>query len=416
MDSALKLIIRHCRSLMALAVSFFILACSESEEFVPAEPQVLTEVVRTETVTMQDIVDYLYAEYSEDVGVSDELKAAYEQDLAPLRVLACDLTAHSVRYRTTAPDGSPIIASGVVYYPQRNSPKGVLEIMPINKSKHDCVSASLRTAEALVACLGYICIIPDLVGCGASANLPIAYMQHENAAVVAADLRRAADELIQNTYRHKLPSTSIIGGYSLGASIAWALARHYSLHPQLGVEVQEIWCGGGAYDPSVAVNAFIDKPYSQYAVLPNIICSMDYYDHLGLDFTRIFRGELLQHYREWCTGNLSIWKLTPLLGYDMSTYLQMEFFADDNPDFQKLMQVVKSKSIPNDWVPHTKVHLAHSREDSYVPRACSDELYAYLQSVGADVEYSLMEEDHVVAGFLWGQSFVKALGLRSLFQ
>jgi len=77
---------------------------------------------------------------------------------------------------------------------------------------------------------------------------------------------------------------------------------------------------------------------------------------------------------------------------------------------------VKSKSIPNDWVPHTKVHLAHSREDSYVPRACSDELYAYLQSVGADVEYSLMEEDHVVAGFLWGQGFVKALGLRSLFQ
>lgn len=411
MVSSLTDIHRYCRRLLTLAVLFFLVACSEKDETLPPlEPQVLEEVVSTQTVTLQDILDFLY----EDFGVTAEQQADIEHNLAPLRMVACNMTAYSVRYRTTAPDGSPVTASGVVYYPKRNIPRGVLEVMPINKSKKDCVSRNPLTVEAIVGCMGYICIIPDLIGCGASDDLPISYMQHENSAVVAVDLRHAAAELIRNTYGRMLPSTSFIGGYSLGGSIAWALARHYALHPELGVNVEEVWCGGGAYDPSVAIDAFMATRYSQYPLLPNIIYSMNFYDHLGLDFTKVFRGDLLEHYQEWCTGNVSIGELTTLLGYDLQTYLQLDFFSPENPDYRWMMEVVKSKAIPNDWKPRARVHLVHSREDTYVPRACSDQLYAYLQSVGADVEYTLMEEDHVSGGILWGQTILQELGKRIL--
>ena len=411
MVSSLIDIHRYCRRLLTLAVLFFLVACSEKDETVPPiEPQVLEDVVKTETVTLQEILDFLY----EDYGVTTEQKAEIEQNLAPMRLVACDMTTHTVRYHTTAPDGSPVTASGVIYYPKRSKPRGVLEIMPINKSKNDCVSRNPRTIEAIVGCLGYVCIIPDLIGCGASDDLPISYMQHEQSAVVAADLRRASSELIRNTYGWKLPNTSFIGGYSLGASIAWALARHYALHPELGVTVEEVWCGGGAYDPSVAINAFMTTRYSQYPLLPNIIYSMNYYDHLGLDFTKVFCGDLLEHYQEWCTGDVPIGELTSLLGYDLQTYIQLDFFSPENPDYRWLMEVVKSKAIPNDWKPKARVHLVHSREDTYVPRACSDQLYAYLQSVGADVEYTLMEEDHVAGGILWGQTVIQELGRRIL--
>ena len=393
-----------------LAALLLLAACSESEDDAPFESQVLTEVVNTQTVTLQEIVDFLYKDY----GIAPEQQAVFEQNLGPLRLIACDLTAHTVLYRTTSPNGNPVTASGVVYYPKRNVPRGVLEVMPINKSKRDCVSRCLHTAESLAACLGYICIIPDLIGCGATEDLPISYMQHENAAIVAADLRRAAAELIKKTYGRQLPSSSIISGYSLGGATSWALARHYALHPELGVTVKEVWSGGGAYDPSVAVNAFTANPYSQYAILPNIIYSMNYYDNLGLDFTQVFQGDLLAHYQEWCTGDVPIWDLTPRLGYDMRAYLKMEFFSPENPDYQRLMEVVKSKSVPNDWIPKARIHLAHSREDTYVPRACSDELHAYLQSVGADVEYTIMEEDHVMGGLVWGQKLVQELGIRIL--
>mgnify|MGYP002627526336 FL=1 len=172
MNTAFTFSRRCCRHLLALAASSLLIACSESTELVPPEQQVLTEVVGTQTVTLQEIVDFLYKDYV----IPPEQQAAFEQELAPMRKVACDLTAHSVRYRTTAPDGSSVTASGVVYYPHRAIPRGVLEIMPINKSKRDCVSRCLHTAEAIVACLGYICIIPDLIGCGASDALPISYM------------------------------------------------------------------------------------------------------------------------------------------------------------------------------------------------------------------------------------------------
>lgn len=398
---------RYCRRLSTLAVLFFLVACSEKDETEPPfEPQVLEEVVGTQTVTLQEIVDFLY----EDFDVPVEQQADIEQNLAPLRMIACNMTAYTVRYRTTAPDGSPVTASGVVYYPKRGVPRGVLEVMPINKSKRDCVSRNPLTIEAMVGCMGYICIIPDLIGCGATENMPITYMQHENSAVVAADLRRAADELIRITYGRQLPSTSYIGGYSLGGSIAWALARHYAKHPELGVTVEEIWCGGGAYDPSIAIEAFLTTRFSQYPLLPNIIYSMNYYDNLGLDFTKVFRGELLEHYQEWCTGDVPMGEVTSHLGYDMESYLKLDFFSPENPDHERLMEVVKSKAVPNDWKPQAHVHLVHSREDTYVPRACSDHLYAYLQSVGADVEYTMMDEDHVMGGIIWGETILQELG------
>lgn len=401
---------RYCRLLPTLAVLFFLVACSESDEITPVEPQVLEEVVSTKTVTLQELVDFLYKDYD----LTEEQRAEIDENLAPLRLVACNLIAHAVRYHSTAPDGSPVTASGVVYFPTR-TPRGVLEIMPINKSKGNCVSRNPLTVEAVAACLGYICIIPDLIGCGASETLPISYMQHENSAVVAADLRRAAAELIRNTYRQQLPSSTFIGGYSLGGSIAWALARHYALHPELGVNVEEVWCGGGAYDPSVAFEAFKTTLFSQYPLLPNIIYSMNYYDHLELDFTKVFCGDLLEHYQEWCTGDVPIGELASLLGFDLQAYLQMDFFSPDNPDYRRLMEVLKSKAIPNDWKPQARVHLVHSREDTYVPRACSDLLYAYLQSVGADVEYTLMEENHVMGGLLWGQAVIQELSRKMLF-
>ena len=411
MEFFLREIRRYCQCLLTLAVLVSFASCSESENPPFIEPQVLEEVVKTETVSLQDVIESFY----EGFNVSAEQKAEMERNLAPLRLVACNLTAHTVRYRTTAPDGSAVTASGVVYYPQRSQPRGVFEVMPINKSKRDCASKNPATVEAIMGCMGYVCIVPDLIGCGASEDWPICYMQHENAAVVAADLRRAAAELINNTYGRQLPKNSFVGGYSLGGSIAWALARHYALHPELGVTVDEIWCGGGAYDPSIAIDAFLTTRYSDYPLMPNIIYSMNYYDHLELDFAQVFRGDLLEHYQEWCSGDVPMSELTELLGSDMEAYLRFDLFTPENAGFQRLREVAKAKAVPGDWKPGARVHLLHSSEDTYVPRACSDQLYAYLQSVGADVDYTLLEGDHISGGLAWGQIVLQDLARKMLF-
>ena len=394
------------RYLLISGALLFFFSCSNDDEELPViDEGVLESVVSSETVTMDQLLDRAVEEYD----VAPEMIAQYADKIALLRTMTVDMTAYTVRYHTVTPDGQPTVASGVVYYPNIKNPKGVMETSPINKSKKNCASRSVRTIECVGSLFGYVSILPDLIGCGTTDEMPISYMQHESAARVSADLRRAAAELIRKKYNKTISNKSIVAGYSLGGAISWALARYYAKHPELGVDVKEVYIGGGAYDPLVAMNAFISTRYSQYAILPNIVYSMNYYDNLELDFNEIFRGELLEHYNEWCTGWISVPELTKMLGYDIGEYMNLEFLSQDNPAMQRLLKAVATKAVPNDWIPTAKVHMYSAKDDTYVPSQCSDQLYNFLKSVGADVNYARLDGNHTTTGFTLGFEVLERL-------
>ena len=317
-----------------------------------------------------------------------------------------EMTVYGISYHTLTPDGKPTLASGVVYVPCKGKPKGVIEVSPLTRSKIDCGTRDIMSPEVFPSMLGYVCIIPDLIGCGVSEHLPIAYLQHENVAIVASDMRQATEQFLQKEINLKLPRVSILFGYSLGASGIWALARHYQLHPELDVHVSHIFAGGGAYYPEVVVRAFHKSRYSDYAIMPNIVYSMNYYDQLNLDFTQMFRGPLLKHYQEWCQGKIPIPELTEMLGTRLERYINFDFFSNDNENYLRMMKAVAQKTIPEDWVPRAKVHLFHSRRDTYVPIASFWALYGRLQKCNASVSYHLVDYDHVPAAVPFEIEFI----------
>lgn len=334
----------------------------------------------------------------------------YTRQLVKMLMRIGDMTAYGISYHTVDPHGKPILASGVIYMPRKKGkPKGVIEVSPLTRSKIDCASRDIMAAEIFPGMMGYVTIIPDLIGCGISDKRPIAYLQHENVAAVSADMRRAAAEFLEKQLHYQLPTESLLFGYSLGGSGVWALARYYQQHPQQGVRVSHIFAGGGAYYPAVALRAFHSSRYSDYAILPNIVYSMNHYDHLNLDFTRIFKGELLKNYSHWCKGNIPIPELTQMIGTRLDRYLDFNFFNNQNPAYMRLMKTVEEKTIPEDWTPKAKVHLFHSRHDTYVPIACFWELYKRLKRCGANVEYKLLDHDHVPAAVPFELDFISFL-------
>lgn len=52
-------------------------------------------------------------------------------------------------------------------------------------------------------------IVPDQIGYGSTADLPIGYLQYENVAV-SADMRQAVEEFVYNHYHRKLDKKSIL--------------------------------------------------------------------------------------------------------------------------------------------------------------------------------------------------------------
>ena len=275
-------------------------SCSQEEEQVLPEMKENTfeKVLYSKDVTLTEIIKDLLEEYQ----VTDDMLGPYQTILNIIYSLNIEYEVHAIAYNTITPKGEPVLASGLVYYPKTNEPKGVIEISPINKSKIDCGTQKYQTPEVLPGLMGYICIIPDLVGCGSSEDYPISYMQHPNVATVSADMRKAAEEFIRQHYHQELDKESILFGYSLGGSGIIALAREYQLNPSHGVKVEHVFAGGGAYEPIAVFDALLAQNRSDYAIMPNIIWSMNYYDDLNLDFNKIFKGKLLKNYQSWCDG------------------------------------------------------------------------------------------------------------------
>lgn len=378
--------------LLALCLA---LACSK--DFKPRDFGKFEKLLNTSSTTFDEVFEATCRMYN----LGEETLGPFADRIALMRAICPDYIVYDISYRTTDPLGRPVTASGSIFYPKSFGKNGVLEICPINKSRKDCVTRDHLSPEPLTGIMGYIMLIPDLIGCGESENLPIAYLQNENTAVVCADFRLAAEEFIGRQYKYQLPQESILYGYSLGAAGTMSLARYYATHPELGISVKEIYAGGGAYYPLTVVQEQLKGRYADFAIIPNILYSFLYYEDIGLTPEEMFKGGLLEHFEQWCDGGTTIDELTERLGKDMGSYMNEDFLTRlRDGQCTKLQDVLASKSFPDDWTPSCKVNLYHAPGDLYVPTACSDSLYSRLSRRGADVTYTNIGSSHVDAGAL----------------
>ena len=122
----------------------------------------------------------------------------YTRQLLKMLVRIGDMTAYGISYHTVSPQGEPVLASGVVYVPRKRINRNVIiEVSPLTRSKIDCATRDIMAAEIFPGMMGYVTIIPDLIGCGISDQMPIAYLQHDNVAQVSADMRSAVAQFLK---------------------------------------------------------------------------------------------------------------------------------------------------------------------------------------------------------------------------
>ncbi len=388
-----------------LMIAFSLLCCErvsdidfEKIEYVNYNHQLFEEDVKMGELIRQVSKDFETTpkQMLSEIGY-DEQQSKKILDKVNLYVaLAKDYTVHGVAYNTKDPHGKSTVASGLIYYPKKRKPKGVIIIYPFFKTKGMSGTDVRYSVEGLLIGLGdYVCMIPDGIGLGISSNQPISIIQHENLAETGADFYLAAKEFIYNQYQYKLPNRITLFGYSLGASGALALDRYLTLHEELGIEVKDIFIGGGAYYPELFIKDLFESCYSEYAVGPYVLWSLNYYENLNLDFAQIFKGKLLEEFPELCNGSRMIGEVTPYLGSDLNNYFNEDFLHNEENQYRQLvMEALKRNSIPNDWIPKGKVHLYNCFTDRYVNTTCGDTLYENLKEKGAEVEYFYQDVTH----------------------
>ena len=368
----------------------------------------LIEVWRDTTYTAVQFLERAIAEYSDKIKDSE-----YNTARRIASRFGRTTRIVSIKYRTTGPDGQPLTASGVVAYPVEGEIRGVVEVAPVCKDKSSCGSVQMFATEFAPAVVGYVTIAPDMLGFGATADMPVSYFDHKTAVTLSVDMRRAAAEYLHGI-GIELPASSDLFGYSLGAANAFALACHYSAYPWLGVKVSSLFIGGGAYSPVTAVRSYAASGRMDYVILPGIIESIRHYRHLDIDISRIFKGNVLRDFKDIVSARLNGTDLCDKYGSNLREYMCDDFFrAEGNAVLNAVIDVLKTEVQPHlgqRLDPNIFVSICHARGDSIVPVSCSDELYDALRPLQKNLSYHRDNNDsHHSEGARLFYSFLKYL-------
>ncbi|MEX1010736.1 MAG: alpha/beta fold hydrolase [Balneolaceae bacterium] len=179
-------------------------------------------------------------------------------DLGPLATfLAYDVTAYRLNYRTTGSDGRSLLVSGLVLNPNRTRPpllslhRGTIfhESEAPSRFNPDVPNANTGWTHfgPAAASMGYLTIMPDLIGFGTSSQSHQAYLIRRLEGGAAYDMLRAVMEFAEDLERDVAPGLYVTG-YSQGGNTALALLDRISEDPSSRFNVTKATAGGAALD------------------------------------------------------------------------------------------------------------------------------------------------------------------------
>lgn len=351
----------------------------------------LVSVLGERTMSFDEQLSGILTDFGSDFSPDD-----YRSVINATRKLGRPTRYVAIEYRTVDPKGDPIIASGIIAYPETGKFRGTLEVSPYTKEKYCCGTKRMYAAECLPTNLGYVTLLPDTIGYGSTEELPIAYLMYQNIARVSSDLRLAAKEYFAAIGDRQLPDKTIFFGYSLGAPGALETACYYSAHPEFGVKIKHICIGGGAYYPDVAIKNTIYTGEVSYMIYPGIALGLNYWKDLHLDYSKLFWGEVLDNFDKISDGTTNMREMAEKYGFRVQNYLYPDFFLPEkNEEIDKLMEALASLKVPSEGYTlprNVKISIVHSVEDLFVPVECADLLYAELKKGHPHVTYTRMNK------------------------
>ena len=362
------------------------------------------------------IIKYEIADYA-DFGKFHPILGEYK-DFFFFFDKGLEFKVTAISYPTVDPNGEPVEASGLVYHPLNRKSKGVIDFLPSAHMDNDGGGTDQMYAqEAVLILMGYTVIMPDLIGSGISKEKQIPFLIAENTGRVAYDMRRAAAQYLWDEFGYKLPSETIIMGYSLGGSAALATQKYYEANHSNTVKVKEVYAGGGAYDLPAAFGAFAQTGLCVYPAIAKTILAYKhyYFDYHGLelDLGQIFIGDLLLNCDDWFSGVYMSTEIVEKIGTDLHAYMHPDFFKpfeQQNAEFKKLQPFLFVNSVSEGWRPKAPIHMTHAQNDLLAPTECADAAVKKLRRAGANVAYSTYPGTHMsVAIFFFIRNILRFL-------
>lgn len=309
-------------------------------------------------------------------------------DIDPAIVLY-DVDIYNVTYITTY-KGQEIEASGLVVLPKTPDDLPMISFQRgTTVRQSDAPSLRSKNSEevisyAALASMGFITVVPDMIGFGESDEIFHPYYVEEPTATAVIDMLRAAATLAEEkqiTFDNRL----FLAGYSQGGYSTLATHKAIEADPLEGFELIASFPGAGGYDIThmqkylFALDTYSDPYYLAYVGLSY----QSYYEEPGL-LTDFFNEPYASRIPSLFDGVKSGSDINAELTENIPALVKAEVLTDFEtaPKLEALREKFEANSLIN-WTPTLPIHMYHGDADMTIPLENSVVTYQNLLDNGA---------------------------------
>jgi len=292
------------------------------------------------------------------------------------------VNVYSVTYNTEF-QGEDVIASGLICAPTAPGAYPILSFQNGTNTLHSSAPSAdpqnlLFTIIEYIASAGYVVIIPDYLGFGASKDMAHPYLHKESTVRTVMDMLRSVAEFDEDVAKDITVTTDCyIMGYSQGG---WAtMALLYALENEFSSEftVKAASCGAGPYDLAhfnveilkmteytmPVYLGYIANAYTTYGLYTNPLTDM---------FNEPFAGRIPGLY----DGKHDAGQINSQLTPSISGLFTAEYLAGANtdPKYAGIRSALNANGI-NGWDSEIPVLLLHGTADTQVMPLLSESMY-----------------------------------------
>jgi pimeloyl-ACP methyl ester carboxylesterase len=326
-------------------------------------------------------------------GLADLVSETNPEVLNIKPLIISDVTVYKIVYKTTV-DNQDINASGLVCVPATPGDYPVLSFQNgTNTLNSDAPSVfpndfSYQMIE-LIASLGYIVVISDYPGFGASVSIPHPYLVKEPTVTSLVDNLYAVRELAAS----ELPGINEINeyyllGYSQGGWATLALDKALETSYSGDFNLVGSACGAGPYNIYLLMQGMINvTTYPMPVYLGYIVNAYTAYNQFTNTATDIFNEPYASLISSLYTGLLTSSDINNQLTTSIPDLIRPEFLAgfETAPEYSTVREALINNSIEA-WHSYKPLLLLHGANDTQVNPVSTENMYSTMIEAGTSVD------------------------------
>ncbi len=297
---------------------------------------------------------------------------------------------YKITYRTEFM-GNEVTASGLICIPSAPGTYPVLSFQNGTNTLHS--AAPTADPQALqyqmieyIASTGYVVILPDYLGFGASKQMAHPYLHKESTVQTLVDMLYSVAEFDEDVAKDiTVTDECYLIGYSQGGWATLALTEALEKNYGSDFTVKAASCGAGPYDLSY-VNSYVlgQTQYPMPVYIAYIANAYSQYDLYANELTELFNSTYAGRIPGLFDGLHSSDQINAQLSVNVSELFRAEYISgySTSATYLSVRNAMTANSIQG-WDSNVPILFLHGTADTYVMPVLSENMHNDMNAAGS---------------------------------